>query len=278
MPGFLDLPIELRQYVYSYLLLEEIDQRSRAVMLVSEKYVKEHLPLRAYRGLLQTCNQLHSEFKEAIRHLTASRKLEYEFNILFSHGRPYFSLTWLRFPGLSPMINHIVINLDLRVREPFAEARFTSIPHHRALVHLLEDNPSNFASQLFDYIAILLKTLAGLMSGGDLSVRMLYTETMTVNLRRPTQMISTLYGSETRSRRVHVDLEESQRLDEIMRTTLKTNAKAFGAFDASDCDKLSPLIQIGSLRFATEGVVWGEGNNLVLAKENFGWLKYGAST
>lgn len=274
MAGFLDLPLELRNQVYEYLLYEPFEPRFRGVMVVQEKYIKEHLPLRSYFGLLSVSRQVNYEFKEAIRHMNAAKQLIYELDITFSHGRPYFSLTWRNFPALSPVINTITINVDLRLREPFTEGiASVAVPHEHELVHLLDDGPGSFASQLFDYIAILLKTLAHLLSHGNPNFSLLYTEAITLNLRRPTQTVSSMsYNGPTR--RVKIDKEEAVRLDETMRNTLKANAKAFKAYDAKECDKLFPLIQIGSLRFATEGMIWGEGHNLVLANDDFQWLRY----
>lgn len=247
-------------------------------MVVSEHYVKRDLPPRCYRGLLRVCRQVHSEFRLAIQHMVASKQLNYDLNVTFSHGRPYFSITWLRFPALSPTINHLFINVDLRTREPFREgSRASLIPHEHELAHLLEDSRKSFAVQLFDYIAILLKTLANLLAQGDPHFRVIYTEQMTLNFRTPTKVVvpvSSGHNLVNCSRRVPVNQEEATVLHETMRYTLKATSKDFKAFNANDCDRLIPLIQIGSLRFATEGEVWGEGHNLVLAHENFQWLRY----
>ncbi|KAI8935265.1 hypothetical protein NX059_007854 [Plenodomus lindquistii] len=279
MTGFLDLPLELRNYIYDLLLWQEVDPIFRGVMVVSEHYVKRDLPPRCYCGLLRVCRQVCSEFRQAIQHLVASKQLQYDLNVTFSHGRPYFSIAWLRFPALSPTINHLFINVDLRTREPFREegSRASLIPHEHELAHLLEDSPKSFAVQLFDYIAILLKTLANLLAQGDPRFRVIYTETMTLNFRTPTTVINLVASGNNLvnfSRRVQVPPEEATKLHETMRNTLKATSKEFQAFNANDCDRLFPLIQIGSLRFATEGEVWGEGHNLVLAHENFQWLRY----
>ncbi|KAF2020847.1 hypothetical protein BU24DRAFT_403916 [Aaosphaeria arxii CBS 175.79] len=244
-------------------------------MLVTAKYVREHLPLRCYRGLLRACHQTYREVKQAIQHMHASKQLNYELSIAFSHGRPFFSLTWLRFPALSSVINNLVINVDLRLREPFSEAGTTpSMPADSDLLSLLEDNDLGFASHVFDYLAVLLKTLADLMFYRDPDSAVLYVEAVTLNLTRPTQMVSSIHGTDVRSRRVLVDREEAHGLDETMRTTLRTNVQGFGAFDASKCNTLTPLIQIGTLRFASDCTVWGKGHNLVIADKNFAWLKY----
>ncbi|KAF9741481.1 hypothetical protein PMIN06_010574 [Paraphaeosphaeria minitans] len=274
MTGLLDLPLEIRNVVYDFLLREELEPHFRAVMAVSEVYVKERLPLRNYRGLLQTCRKTYCELKQAIQHLAASKQLEYELDITFSHGRPYFALTWVWFPGLSSTINSLVVNVDLRIREPFYyEGQFQS-PHDHELAHLIEDVPESFAEQLFDYIAILLKTLANLLSYGDSRFNLLYTESLVLNFRTPTTMVPGLEVPRAEQRRVNVDADEAEDLLETMQTTLKANAKAFQAFAASQCGLLSPLIQIGSLQFAIEGVVWGEGHNLILAHNDFQWLQY----
>ncbi|KAF2874429.1 hypothetical protein BDV95DRAFT_627110 [Massariosphaeria phaeospora] len=195
-------------------------------MVVSETYVKYHLPLRCYRGLLQVYRRTYHEYKRLIQHKAAAKQLAYELDITFSHGRPYFSLTWVLFPGLSPRINAMSINIDLRVREPFRDGRSdVSIPHDHELLHLREDSPDNFAEQLFDYLAILLKI-------------------------------------------------EARGIHTTMQNTLRTNAKTLDAYDAKECSKLCPLIQIGSLQFATEGKVWGEGHNMVLADTDFKWLQF----
>ncbi|KAF2247901.1 hypothetical protein BU26DRAFT_322736 [Trematosphaeria pertusa] len=274
MPGLLDLPLEIRNTVYDLLLHDALEPQSRGVMVVSEPYVKNHLPLRCYRGLLRACRQLHHEFKQAIRHMAAAKQLVYELDVTFSHGRPFFSLTWVWFPGLSQTINSMIINVDLRVREPFDLGVFDQpIPHEHELAHLLEDAPESFAEQLFDYVAILLKALANLLGNGDRSFNVLYTETMILNCRMPTKLVPGPPRS-VYMRRVPVDREEADKLFDTMRNTLKANAKAFQGFDAVGCGKLSPLIQIGSLRFATEGRVWGEGHNLILAHDDFQWLRY----
>lgn len=274
MPGFLDLPLELRNHVYDLLLQDVLEPQFRGVMVVSEKYVQYDLPLRCYRGLLPVCRQIYHEFKQAIRHMAAAQQLVYELDITFSHGRPYFSLTWIRFPALSATVNSLNINVDLRVREPFREGGMGDfVPHDHELTHLLEDSPESFAEQLFDYIAILLKVLANLLSYGDPNFNVLYTETMTLNIRTPTKMVPE--GSVSiKQRRIRVDREEAAKLHDTMRHTLQANAMEFHAFDAVECGELSPLIQIGSLRFATEGEVWGEGHNLILAHDDFQWLRY----
>lgn len=278
MTGFLDLPLELRNYVYELLLRDDLNPQFRGVMVVSEQYIKSDLPLRCYRGLLRVCSQVYCEFKQAVQHTVASKRLNYELDITFSHGRPFFSLTWIWFPALSPTINHLFINVNLRTREPFGDALHAAIvPPEHQLTHLLEDSPESFAGQLFDYIAILLKTLANLLSQGNPSFSVLYTEVVVLNFRTPTKVVTPAGNSHNPvndSRRIRVDKDEARRLHETMRNTLKATSKAFRAFDASQCDRLFPLIQIGSLRFATEGEVWGEGHNLVLAHDDFQWLRY----
>ncbi|KAH7383169.1 hypothetical protein BKA66DRAFT_90694 [Pyrenochaeta sp. MPI-SDFR-AT-0127] len=278
MTGFLDLPLELRNHVYELLLGEELEPQFRGVMVVSEQYVKGDLPLRSYRSLLQVSRQMCHEFKQAIQHLVASKKLHYDLDITFSHGRPYFSLTWIHFPALSPTINHLFINVDLRTREPFRDSpRDSFIPHDHELAQLLEDSPKSFAGQLFDYIAILLKTLATLLSVGNSHFSILYTECLTLNLRTPTKMVTPVGSGHNPVNylcRVGVDKAEARKLHDTMRNTLNATSKAFQAFNANECDRLFPLIQIGSLRFATEGEIWGEGHNLVLAHDDFQWLRY----
>jgi hypothetical protein len=279
MPGFLDLPLEIRNYVYDLLLWEELERpQIRGVMVVKEAYVKNDLPLRCYRGLLPVCRQVHAEVKKGIQHMVASKRLLYNMTITFSHGRPYFSLTWTRFPALSPTINHLAIDINLRTREPLGDRALDPfIPHEHELAHLLEDSPESFAGQLFDYIAILLKSLANLLSHGDPNFSVLYTECMTLNLRTPTKAVGATndgFNRVTLCRRIPVDEEEERKLHATMQNTLKATSKGFKAFDAGDCDRLFPLIQIGSLRFATEGVVWAEGHNLVLAHDDFQWLRY----
>lgn len=276
MTGFLDLPLELRNNVYDLLLHENLTPLFRGVMVVSEAYVKRDLPLKPYRGLLLVCRQIYQEFKVAIQHLVASKKLNYELDITFSHGRPYFSLTWQRFAALSPTINHLLINVDLRIREPLGTFS-TSIPHDHELVRLLEDLPESFAVQLFDYIAILLKSLFNLLLSGNLATSILYTESMTLNLRTPTRL--TLSGGSHHnphgcSRRIPVCKYEVNKLWATMRNTLQATSKGFQAFEAQKSEKLFPRIQIGCLKFATENRVWGEGHNLILAEKDFMWLKY----
>ena len=276
MPGFLDLPLELRNYVYELLLWEHLEPQFRGVMVVSENYVKSDLPLRCYRGILRVCRQLHCEFKQAIQHLVASKQLNYELDITFSHGRPFFSLSWKRFPSLSRIVNLLFINVDLRTREPFRDGPNTpSIPNDHELTHLLEDSPESFAGQLFDYIAILLKTLAALLSHGDTSFSVLYIEVVTLNFRTPTKVVIPVgHNPVNYSRRIRVDRLEASRLHDTMKNTLRATSKRFKALDASECNRLFPLIQIGSLRFATEGEIWGEGHNLVLAQDDFQWLRF----
>ncbi|KAH8636465.1 hypothetical protein IG631_08300 [Alternaria alternata] len=278
MPGFLDLPLELRNHVYEILLGEELGRSFRGVMVVSEHYVRNDLPLRCYRGLLRVCRQIHGEFKQAIQHLVAAKRLNYEFDITFSHGRPYFSLSWVQFAALSPTFNQLLINVDLRTREPLRDGpRESFVPHEHELAHLLEHSPTCFAKQLFDYIAIFLKTLANLLFQGNPHFSVLYTERMILNLRTPTKVVA-LGGNGhnpiTLSRRLRVDQKEARKLHNTMRNTLQTTSNNFKAFDASHCDQLFPLIQIGSLRFATEGQIWGEGHNLVLAHDDFQWLRF----
>jgi hypothetical protein len=277
MPGFLDLPLELRNHVYEFLLWEELDPQFRGVMVVKETYVKRDLPLRCYRGLLSVCRQIHFEFKQGIQHIVASKQLNYDLTITFSHGRPYFSLTWAQFPALSPTINHLYINVNLRTREPFSDNRTVGmvVPHEHELAHLLEDSPESFAGQLFDYIAILLKAFANLLATGDANFSVLYTECITLNLCTPTRAdIPGDLNSVHHFRRVPVDRNEAQKLHNTMQNTLKATSKGFRAFDAQNCGTLFPLIQVGSLRFATEGQVWAEGHNLVLASDDFQWLRY----
>ena len=278
MTGFLDLPLELRNQVYDLLLWEEPEPQFRGVMVVNEAYVKKDLPLRCYRGLLSVSRQVHREFKKAIQHMVASKQLIYEMVITFSHGRPYFSLTWTRFPALSPTINHLFINVDLRTREPLRDRLLDSyIPHEHELAHLVEDSPESFAGQLFDYIAILLKSLANLLSRGNSHFSVLYTECMTLNLRTPTQAVGSSgngFNPLAQCRRVPVDRDQARKLYNSMQNTLKATSKGFQAFNAQECNTLFPLIQIGSLRFATEGEVWAEGHNLVLAHDDFQWLRY----
>jgi hypothetical protein len=280
MTGFLDLPLEIRNDVYDLLLWEELDKpQSRGVMAVKEAYVKNDLPLRCYRRLLPVCRQIHAEVKKAIHHMVASKRLTYDMTITFSHGRPFFSMTWLRFPALSPTINHLSIDIDLRTGEPLRDRALDPFfPHEHELAHLVEDSPESFAGQLFDYIAILFKALANLLSQGNPNFRVLYTECMTLNLRAPTKAVNSSnrlgFQPIALCQRVLVEPEEASKLINTMQNTLKATSKGFKAFDAGDCDSLSPLIQIGSLRFATEGQVWAEGHNLVLAHDDFQWLRY----
>jgi hypothetical protein len=266
MPGFLDLPVEIRNHVYDLLLWEELKPQSRGVMVVKEYYVKRDLPLPCYRGLLSVCRQIYFEFKQGIQHIVASKQLDYSLTTTFSHGRPFFSLEWSQFPALSPTINHLYINVDLRIREPFSgdtyRGRDSIVPHDHELAHLLEDSSESFAGQLFDYIAILLKAFANLLAAGNPDFGVLYTESMTLNLRKATSC--GLPVAEREARRMHT----------TMQNTLKATSKEFKAFDAEGCSSLFPLIQVGSLRFATEGQVWAEGHNLVLAYDNFKWLTY----
>lgn len=279
MTGFLDLPLEIRNHVYDLLLYENLNPSFRGVMVVSEAYVKRDLPLKIYRSLLLVCRQIYQEFKTAIQHLAASKQLNYELDITFSHGRPYFSLTWKRFAALSPIINHLLINVDLRIQEPLGGLS-EQVPHDDELAHLIEDLPESFAVQLFDYIAILLKSLFNLLLSGNSSTTVLYTESMTLNLRTPTRL--TLSGGSHHnphgcSRRIPVDKSEATKLWATMRNTLQATSKGFQAFEARKCEDLFPRIQIGCLRFATEDRVWGEGHNLILAEKDFMWLKYGCS-
>lgn len=281
MPGFLDLPLELRNYVYEILLWEEVEPQFRGVMVVSEVYVKRALPMRCYRGLVQVCRQIRCEFKQAVQHMVAAKQLKYELTLTFSHGRPYFSLEWSRFPGLSPTINHLLVHVDLRTQEPF-QARVLDhmVPHAHELAHLLEDSDESFAVQVFDYIAILLKTLANLLSSGDPGFNVLYAETMTLNLRTPTKASSRTslvvhnYYTGNACRQVTVDRSEARKLHKTMSDTLKSTSRRFHAYNANDCSQLVPLIQVGALQFATEGQIWGKGNNLVLAETDFQWLRY----
>ena len=67
MTGFLDLPLELRNYVYDLLLHERLEPSFRGVMVVSEAYIKRDLPLKTYRGLLLVCHQTYHEFKTTIQ-------------------------------------------------------------------------------------------------------------------------------------------------------------------------------------------------------------------
>ncbi|KNG44827.1 hypothetical protein DDE82_001471 [Stemphylium lycopersici] len=148
MPGFLDLPLELRNHVYEALLGEELERSFRGVMVVSEHY--------------------------------------------------------------------LCINVDLRTREPLRDGpRESFVPHEHELAHLLEHSPTCFAKQLFDYIAIFLKTLANLLFQGNPRFSVLYTENMTLNLRTPTKVVA-LGGSGhnpiTLSRRLRVDQAEAHRL------------------------------------------------------------------
>jgi len=276
MTGILDLPLEIRNYVYDLLLWEELDKpQFRGVLVVKEAYVKKDLPLCCYRGLLPVCRQIHAEVKKGIQHMVASQKLVYDMTITFSHGRPYFSITWLHFPALSPTINHLSIDIDLRTREPLSNRALDPlVPHEHELAHLLEDSPESFAGQLFDYIAILFKTLAGLLSSGNPNFSVLYTECMTLNLRTPTQAVSSNAWGSSRIQRVPLIREEVLKLHTTMQNTLKATSKGFKAFEARHCVSLVPLIQVGSLRFATEGNVWAEGHNLVLAHDDFQWLRY----
>ena len=276
MTGFLDLPLELRNYVYDLLLHEDLKPSFRGVMVVSAAYVKRDLPLKSYGGLLLVCHQLYQEFKTAIQHFAASKQLSYEMDITFSHGRPYFSLTWIRFVALSPIVNHLLINVDLRIQEPFSGAS-EHTPNDQELSLLIEDRPKSFAVQLFDYIAILLKSLFDLLLAGNPNASILYTESMTLNLRMPTRLL-TSRGSHHNphgcSRRIPVDKSEAAKLWGTMRNTLQATSKDFQAFEARKCEQLFPRIQIGCLRFATEGCIWGEGHNLILAERDFMWLKY----
>jgi hypothetical protein len=281
MPNFLELPLEIRNHVYDILLWERLDPQLRGVMVVTEPYVKRDLPLRSYRGLLRACRQTHYEVKEAIRHMVASKQLDYDLTMTFSHGRPFFSLTWSWFPALSPTINHLCINVDLRTQEPMTVPRSTElvVPDEHELAFLLEEMPNNFAEQLFGYLAVLLKSLASLLVCGNPTFRILYTECVTLNLRRPTEPvlptghINPIYHC----RRVPLDAEEARELHNVMQDTLKATSNWFDKFHAEDCDTQYPLIQIGSLRFATEGVVWAKGHNLLLPDWNtklFRWIKY----
>lgn len=285
MPGFLDLPVELRIYVYDILLGEDVVPKSRGVMAVTEAYVKHDLPLRCYRGLLSTCRQINYEVKQAIQHMVVLKQLNYDLNITFSHGRPYFSLTWLRFPALSPTINNIHIDVDLRTQEPFASRTYPSpyeglvIPDEHELALLIEEMPNNFAIQLFLYIRTLLTSLAKLLSSGSPHFRVLYTECITLNLRTPTEAIGPPgqeYSSYQSCRRLPVVPDEARELLDTMQDTLRAESKQFLGMEASKCDALSPLIQVGSLRFMTEGVLCAEGYNLVLPchVQQFHWLKY----
>ncbi|OAK96148.1 hypothetical protein IQ06DRAFT_282644 [Phaeosphaeriaceae sp. SRC1lsM3a] len=285
MPGLLDLPVEVRNYVYEYLLAEDVVPKARGVMVVTETLVKHDLPLRCYRGILPACRQLNAEVKRAIQHIVVLKQLNYDLNIVFSHGRPFFSLTWLRFPGLSPTINNINIDVDLRTQEPLASSSYplpyetSTVPDEHELALLIEEMPNNFAIQLFLYIRTLLTSIAKLLSSGSPDFRILYTECITLNLRTPTEASGPPGHSDnpySSCRRVPVGQEEAQELLDTMLDTLKATSAWFPAWNASECDALSPLIQIGSLRFMTEGVLCAEGYNLVLPchVQQFHWLRY----
>lgn len=285
MPGLLDLPVELRNYVYELLLGEELVPKSCGVMAVTEAYVKYDLPLRCYRGLLPTCRQINYEVKQAIQHIVALKQLNYDLNITFSHGRPFFSLTWLRFPALSPTINNMHIDVDLRTQEPFASRPYPTpyeglvVPDEHELALLIEEMPNNFAIQLFLYIRTLLLSFAKLLSCGSPHFRVLYTECLTLNLRTPTEAIGPSAHANHNyqsSLRFPVAADEARELLDTMLDTLKAESKQFLGLEASKCDTLSPLIQVGSLRFTIEGVLRAEGYNLVLPchVQRFHWLKY----
>ncbi|KAF1997377.1 hypothetical protein P154DRAFT_283241 [Amniculicola lignicola CBS 123094] len=276
MSCFLDLPGEVRDQIYAYFLQEPVQPRYHGVMIISERYVKFHLPLRPYWALLRTCRQMERDLWESIRHLTAKNEMNYLLNLTFSHGWPYFGLNWVEFPALSPLVNSITVNVDLRLREPFREAHVETIPHEHELTHLLGQEPGNIVEQLFDYLAMLLKTLARLMLNRNTGSGQLYTELITLNFRTPTVLVSPNSMSLVLrvQQRAPVAKEEAKEFDRMVRGTLKATVRKFGAFDARNCGTLFPLIQIGSLRFATEGQVWGQGNNMVLAEDDFQWLHY----
>jgi hypothetical protein len=64
MTGFLDLPLELQKCFYELLPGEEPGHSFRGVMVVSEHYVQNDLPLHYCRGLLRVCRQVYEEFKQ----------------------------------------------------------------------------------------------------------------------------------------------------------------------------------------------------------------------
>ncbi|PVI04152.1 hypothetical protein DM02DRAFT_519250 [Periconia macrospinosa] len=208
--------------------------------------------------------------------MAASKELNYEMDLLFSHGRPFFSLTWKKFPALSSVVNSVLFNIDLRVRDPYRGGEDSGPrPRTRELALLLEDPKTCFAGSLFDYAAILFKSISNLLSNGDPAFRVLYMESLILNFRTPTTIVPGLSRTAiTPTRRVPVEPEEAKKLLDTMRGTLQANVKAFKAFDAANCGELFPLIQIGRLQFATEGYVWGEGHNMILAHDDFQWLRY----
>jgi hypothetical protein len=127
---------------------------------------------------------------------------------------------------------------SLRTQEPLGYGPgAVLVPPEHELTQLLEHSPTCFAKQLFDYIAILLKTLADLLYQGNPQFRDLYTENMTLNLRTPTKVV--LFGgsghySITPSRRLRVDQAEAHKLHNTMRNTLQTTSNSFQAFNASE--------------------------------------------
>lgn len=276
MTTFLNLPLELRNYVYDILLHETIEPQFRGVMVVKETYVQRDVPLRCYRGLFGTCRQIYHEVKQAIKHMSATKQLNYELAVTFSHGRPFYSLTWKHFPALSPTVNHMVIDIGLQTHEPFESSGTMRIPHEQELTNLLDHSPESFAWQLFDYIAVLLKALANLLASGDPNFGVLFIEMITLNLKTPIRAYAhnRLHDPMGQRTRVRVNEEEEEKIHDAMQQTLKATSQGFQGFDAKDCHRLSPLIQVGALRFATEGKLWGEGYNLVLAHDDFQWLRY----
>jgi hypothetical protein len=280
MPTLLDIPVELRSQIYDILLSKPLTPQSRGVIAITEPYVIRDLPLLSYLGLLRTCRQLYHEFKRAIQHAAAAKTLTYAATMTFSHGRPFFSLVWNAFPALYATITCIRVNVDLRTQEPLTDPRSQDpiVPDEHELALLIEEMPNNFAEQVFGYIAVLLKALARLLAHGDDRFRVLYTECITLNLRTPTEAVLPAghINSIHHCSRVPVDREEARELHDTMQDTLKATSRWFEAFDAEDCGMLAPLIQVGVLRFETEGEVWAEGHNLVLPghKKRFHWLLY----
>ncbi|KAF2116108.1 hypothetical protein BDV96DRAFT_491960 [Lophiotrema nucula] len=283
MPGLLDIPLELRNHVYEYLLAQDFIPQPRGVICLNERYIKSYFPPQCYRGLLHVCRQTYHEFKAAIQHEADANRLHYELTVEFNHGRPYYSLTWIRFPGLSPTINSLTINVDLHLREPYGDG---SEPGNADFMKLLEQpGRANFAERLLDsHLPVLLSTLSGLLHDGLMKERVLYVENLTINLKWPTQYAGTIGSSlvnprgreyQVTSGRVRVGEKEAKELDITMRRSLSLTVADFGAHVVV-LEHRAPekLVQIGCLRLATEGDVWATGNNLDLRDDKFGWLRY----
>ncbi|ORX95142.1 hypothetical protein BCR34DRAFT_200521 [Clohesyomyces aquaticus] len=269
--GPLDLPQELRDEIYGFFLQEEIKPTPHRITLVSEQNVKDSLPLQSYTSLLSLLLvnlQIRREVNEAIQHLFAGKLLKFELELTFLNGCSFFWVTWKQFTALSPIVNYVMININLCLGESIGDF----LPNTNCLDDLLGNKEGDFAHEVFDYIIVLSKVLVSLLADQNPGNRKLTIELMILNIRHPTVRLP---GSTPGSlgRRVKVGYKAAKIVVQNMKNSLRRSFGGLQVNNSSKCDPLLPHVHVVILRFTTKDGLWGEVHNVVFTGDRLGRVK-----